>query len=87
MTDVDSGKLLENQVIYALRTIKNPFEAEDFLRGYILDVEINPNKYPEQAKDNPSDYAIYDTLIALSMHFHSRKTHKLWKKAIENYSE
>ena len=85
LTDMNSDKLTEDIVIYAIRTIDNTSEAKDFIQGYISDIEKNTSKYPKQAKSNPLKYAKKDIYLALNLHFASNKTHQMWNSAIKNY--
>ncbi len=83
LTDQETGKLLEDIVIYAIRTIDDKDEAESFLHGYAEDIAAHPEKYPGQARDDPAGYARYDTGLALNMHFTSSATHELWDGVLE----
>ena len=89
LRDTETGKLNEDIVIYALRTIK-PDEsqrAKSFLRGYIENIRTNPEKYPVQAANGPVDYVIGDIMLALNLHFRSEKTHEFWNEVIEGYTD
>lgn len=83
LTDVDSGEMMEDIVVYAIRTIKEIPQAEDFLKGYINDIETKPDKYPEQATYDPTRYAKTDMDLALHLHFASEKTYDLWTPVID----
>lgn len=84
LRDTGSGKLIEDPVIYAIRTIKNVSEAKDFIEGYSLDVKENIHDYPKKARQNPSEYAKHDIHIALNLHFYSEDTHELWNNALRD---
>ncbi len=80
LTDQASGKLMEDIVIYAIRTIKDKSEAEDFLNGYIENIKSHPAKY--DLKQDAMDYAKNDIYLALNMHFASKQTHRLWNDVL-----
>ncbi len=78
----ENGKLEEDIVIHAIQRIENIRDARNFFRGYAKDIRENPKKYPKQAAKNPREYARADIMMALGLHFTSRKTHKLWNEAV-----
>jgi len=83
LRDSDSGELIEDPVIYAIRTIESVSEAKDFVRGYVLNIKENIQNYPEKARENPSMYAKHDIYLALNLHFYSEGTHKIWNSALK----
>lgn len=83
LTDTETGKRVEDIVIYGIRTIRTMPEAESFFEGYVVDIKDKPERYPAQAKDDPSGYAKQDIYVALNLHFISPETHRLWRNIIE----
>ncbi len=85
LTDAETGKLVEDIVIYALRIIKDASEARDFIRGYVYDVKTNPEKYSSLARMDALDYVRSDIHLALDLHFRNVLTHKMWDQAFRDY--
>lgn len=83
LTDVESGKLIADPVIYAIQILNDSNEIRDFYNGYFLDIENNLDKYPIESRKNPKEYAKYDIFLALNLHFYSNDTHKLWKNTLK----
>ena len=80
LLDEETGKLGEDIVIYAIRTLDTVEDAKSFYEGYIEDITNNPKKYPKEARRNPAAYAEYDTRLAIYLHFTDPKVYKLWRK-------
>ncbi|MBT4377071.1 hypothetical protein HOD29_06880 [archaeon] len=83
LMDEETGKLGEDMVIYALRTIKKKSEAESFLKGYCKHVRKNKPKYSGKGDAYVKD----DIITALYMHFTVKETYDLWKGVVENYKK
>ena len=84
LRDIDSGELIEDPVIYAIRTIQDTSEAKDFIKGYIMNIKENIQDYPKKARQDPSMYAKHDIYLALNLHFYSEDTHRLWNDALRD---
>jgi hypothetical protein len=83
LTNLKTGKLMEDIVCYAIRTIDRKSEAKDFLNGYALNIKENPKKYSAKAKQDPLEYAKSDIYCALG-HFTVKKTLNLWYKTLDS---
>lgn len=83
LTDDKTNKLLENPVIYAIRTIKEQKAARSFFFGYAKDIRRDPKRHPWKAATNPKEYARAAIMLALNAHFTNPKTHKLWTRAVK----
>ena len=77
LTDASSGSLISDIVIYAVRTIRDPSRAEDFLKGYIEDIRANPEKYALE-KESPESYAKGDIANVLGLYFRNQGVHDMW---------
>jgi len=81
LTDVDSGKVIQDVVCYAIQTIKDDGQARNFFEGYTQDIKENPQKYPPEVNGQARKYAAYDISIALG-HFTVAETINRWENII-----
>ncbi len=80
--DPEKEYLQEDWIGRALTRIHKKSELREFLKGYVEDIQNNPEKYPEVYQRNPQEYAKADIFLALNLHDFNRG-----KKLGESYVE
>ena len=81
LKDPTTGKLGEDIVIYAMRTISEESDAKSFVEGYVNQIQSNMKKYPAKIRSDVKGY-VQSEIIYVLRYFGSQKVHELWEKIL-----